>query len=135
METNHNHTAEIYLDSSIVNRNETGKEGREVVMSFIKALNNEDFKTARSFVRDDMSFEGVLGSRAGAEAYFKDMERMKIKYNIRKVFIDGGDVCLLYDFTISKVSVFGCGLYHVDNGKINSLRVVFDPRPIIGSPK
>jgi len=107
---------------------------KEVVLSFIEALNNRDFKVARSYVNDDMSFVGVLGSRDGAEAYFNDMERMLLKYDIKKVFAEEDDVCLLYDFTLSGVTLFGCGWYHLKNGKISSLRVLFDPRPILELP-
>jgi len=73
----------------------------------------------------------VLGSRNGAEAYFQDMERMRIKYSVKKVFADEQDVCLFYDFTLSGKTVFGSAWYHVDAGKIRSLRVVFDPRPLL----
>ena len=104
---------------------------RKVVMSCIKALNKEDFRAARKYVSDDFYFEGVLGSRNGAEAYFNDMEKMKLKYDIRKAFVSKNDVCLLYDLTMSGVTLFGCGWYHIEGDKINSLRVVFDPRPIL----
>lgn len=112
---------------------ESISDAKEVVMSFVKALQNEDFKAARSYVNDTMSFLGPLASREGAEAYFKDMERMRLKYDIKKVFVEGDDVCLLYDFSTGPITLFGCGWYHVENGKINSLRVVFDPRPIVES--
>lgn len=103
----------------------------EVVMSCVRALNEEDFAKARNLVSDDMTFAGVLGSRDGADAYFADMERMKLKYDVKKSFADDHDVCLLYDLKISGKKIFGCGIYHVDAGKITSLKVVFDPRPII----
>jgi hypothetical protein len=78
-----------------------------------------------------MSFRGVLGSRDGAEAYFKDMKNMKFKYDIKKTFVDGNDVCLFYDIDMSGKAILTCGWYHVENGKISSLRVVFDPRPVL----
>lgn len=104
---------------------------KEVVMSCVNAINREDFQTARRYVSDDMSFVGVLGSRQGGDVYFKDMERMRLKYDVKKVFVEGSDVCLFYNLTISGVDIFGCALYHVQNGKIRSLQVLFDPRPIL----
>jgi predicted ester cyclase len=103
----------------------------EVVLAYVAALNDEDFKSVRQYMSDDLSFVGVLGSRQGADAYFKDMERMRLKYEIQKVFANGDDVCLLYNLRISGLTVFGCGWYHVENGKIDSLKVLFDPRPIL----
>ena len=104
---------------------------KETVLSLVKALNEEDFKTARTFVSDPFTFEGVLGSRNGLDAYFRDMEKMRLKYNIKKVFADDEDVCLLYELNISGKTIFCCGWYHTEGGKVTSLRVVFDPRPIL----
>jgi len=109
----------------------TRANAKEIVMSCIKALNEEDFKIARKYITEDFSFMGVLGSRDGAEAYFSDMEKMKLKYDIKKVFVNENDVCLLYDLTMSGIVLFGCGWYHVKGDKIDSLKVVFDPRPIL----
>jgi len=114
-----NHTAGIETDA------------REVVISFIKALNSEDFKTARTFADEDIKFIGVLGTRNGADAYFKDMEHMKLKYEIKKIFVDNNDVCLFYDINMSGKNIFSSGWYHVENGKINWFKVIFDPRPVL----
>jgi len=108
---------------------------KELVSSFIKALNEEDFATARSYVYDNFSFDGVLGSRDSADAYFKDMEKMRFKYDIKKTFTDGDDVCLLYDINMQGTNIFTCGWYKVQNGKIKSLKVVFDPRPVLEAKK
>jgi hypothetical protein len=106
-------------------------DAKQVVMSCVKAINEEDFKKARQYVSDDISFVGAMGSRQGADVYFKDMERMRLKYNVKKVFTDANDVCLFYDLTISGTTIFGCAWYQVADGKIRSLKVVFDPRPIL----
>lgn len=107
-------------------------ETREIVLKFLKALNDEDFKTARTFVANDMKFEGVMGSRDGADAYFADMEKMKFKYDIKRLFADGDDVAAFYDIDMGKGDpIFTCGWYHVTNDKINTIKVVFDPRPLL----
>jgi len=104
---------------------------KEVVLSFVEALNQEDFTAARKYTSDDMEFRGVLGSRDGADAYFKDMEKMKFKYHIEKIFGNGDDVCLLYNIDMTGTNIFTCGWYHVEDGKIDSLKVIFDPRPVL----
>jgi len=113
--------------------NTVKEDAKEVVISFLKALNSEDFKAARIFADDNIKFIGVLGSRDGAEAYFKDMEKMKLKYDVKKIFVDNNDVCVFYDINMSGKNIFSCGWYHVDNGKINWFKVLFDPRPILES--
>ncbi len=104
---------------------------KEIVLACVHALNAEDFDTARAYAADNMQFKGVLGARDGAEAYFDDMRKMKLKYDVMKAFEDEGDVCLLYNLTMSGINIFGCGWYHLTNGKIDSLKVLFDPRPVL----
>lgn len=107
------------------------KNSKEVVLAFIDALNRSDFQAARNCVTDDLKFVGVLGTREGADAYFRDMERMHLKYDVKKAFADGDDVCLFYDITMSNVTIFCAGWYQLSDGKIRSFRVVFDPRPAL----
>ncbi|WP_129714730.1 nuclear transport factor 2 family protein [Pedobacter sp. SYP-B3415] len=104
---------------------------RAVVLALVQAINSEDFERARSYADDKLTFEGVLGKRDGADAYFSDMKQMKLKYEIEKVFADGDDVCLFYNLEMAGKRVFGTGWYRVEGGKVTSLRVVFDPRPFL----
>jgi limonene-1,2-epoxide hydrolase len=105
---------------------------KEIVLAFLDALNNEDFKTARYYLSDDMVFNGVLGHRDGADIYVDDMKKMKFKYKVLKAFADGNDVCVLYDIDMGGETIYTAGWYKVRDNKIKSLRVVFDPRPIVG---
>lgn len=107
------------------------KNAKELVLACVQAINREDFDLARRCVSDDMSFVGVMGSRQGGDAYFHDMRRMRLKYDVKKVFADGNDVCLFYDLAMSGTTIFGCGWYQVRDGKISSLKVIFDPRPLL----
>jgi len=107
----------------------TASNAKEIVLNFINALNEEDFDSARTYLNEDMVFDGVLGHRDGADIYMKDM---KFKYKIKKAFIDGDDVCLLYNIDMGgKEKIFTCGRYQLQNDKIKKLKVVFDPRPVI----
>lgn len=113
---------------------QTTTNAKETVLAFINALNAEDFTAAREYAQEDLTFVGVLGTRNGADAYFADMSRMKLKYDVKKVFVDGDDVCLLYDIAMGDKIIFSCGWYQLINNKINSFRVVFDPRPLLEQP-
>ena len=105
---------------------------KDLVLTFIAALNKEDFETAAACLNEDMVFEGVMGTRNGAESYISDMKKMKFKYDIQKVFENENEVCLLYNIDMSgNATIFTCGWYHVAYGKIKKLKVVFDPRPLL----
>ncbi len=114
------------------NREESsGQSSKGVVLAFVDALNRSDFKAARKHVTDDLKFVGALGFRDGADAYFRDMERMRLKYDVKKALAEGDDVSLFYDVNMGNVTVFCAGWYRLSQGKIQSFRVVFDPRPVL----
>lgn len=117
------------MNNQISSLIKTGSE--QIVLDFIDAMNQFDYAKARSYVTDDLSFVGVLGTRNGADAYFSDMQKMKFQYKIIKTFSDGDDVCLFYDINMGGQNIFCCGWYQLQNSKIKSFRVVFDPRPVL----
>jgi len=117
---------------TVKNAKSIASNAKEVVLTFINALNVEDFETARNCLSEDMVFDGVLGHRNGADTYIGDMKKMKFKYKIKKTFEDDNDVCLLYDIDMGgKNTIFTCGWYQLEYNKIKSLKVVFDPRPVL----
>ncbi len=112
----------------------------QVVISYLAALSDQDFKAARSYLDDNMSFQAPIASYNSADEYFKGNEQLrstygieKVAYEIKKVFVDGGDVCVFFDFHVGSANLFSSGWFQVNDGKISSIRVVFDPRPILES--
>jgi limonene-1,2-epoxide hydrolase len=104
---------------------------KEIVLALVKALQDEDFERAREVLDEDFTFDGVLGSVRGADAYISQMRKLRFKYDVKKIFADGSDVCLLSDIFMGPATTFVCSWYQVERGKVRSLRVVFDPRPVL----
>ena len=63
----------------------------------------------------------------------KKSSAFRIKYHIQKLFGDDRDVCAFYNIEVSGMIVFACGWFHVKAGKVSSLRVTFDPRPLLAA--
>lgn len=102
---------------------------KEAVMSYIKAMDDRDYAAARNYLGDNLRVKGPAGETfRSPDEFLKMMEQQRGKYDIKKVFVDGGDVCLLYDFITPKVTTFFCSWYQVKDGKIISIQTVFDPR-------
>lgn len=110
---------------------------KELVLEFLAATNDrKDFKSARSYVSDNISYRGPTGMASfdKAEPYLKYLEHLNLpKLGIKKVFEDGNDVCEFHELKFDTLSepTFVCSLFHVDDGKISSIRVLFDPRPFL----
>jgi limonene-1,2-epoxide hydrolase len=65
------------------------------------------------------------------EEFLKDAASAQANYQIKNVFADGDDVCIIFDTIMSRppITFPTCGLYHVKDGKINSVRLLFDASP------
>ncbi|MDN3693641.1 nuclear transport factor 2 family protein [Chryseobacterium tructae] len=104
---------------------------QNIAEQFIQYLNEEDFDKAENCLDPAFKFIGVLGTRENASIYMKDMRQMKFKYQIIKTFTSGEDICFWYIIEIGGKTIESSGWYQIINGKIHSLKVLFDPRPLL----
>jgi hypothetical protein len=113
------------------------KSARDIVMEYTQATERQDFQSARNYLKDNVSYVSPLNSFDRAEPYLKYnlhlYETGQLgKFDIKKEFADGNDVCILHEWNSQLVSVW----YHVDDDeKISSIKVIFDPRPFLGGAK
>ncbi|HZP64409.1 MAG TPA: nuclear transport factor 2 family protein [Terriglobales bacterium] len=102
---------------------------KELVLAYIDAMGARDYATAKRYLSASVFIKGMGGEAfRSADDFLKMMEQQRGKYDIKKVFVDGDDVCLLYDFRTEKVTAFFCSWHQVKEGKIATIRTVFDPR-------
>lgn len=106
----------------------------QVVQGFMGAMAKGDFAAARNYLHDNLSFRGPIDAFDKPEPYLQALEKLhKIveRVDMKKMFVDGNDVCLLYDLVTSTPAgtSFVCEWMQVKSEKIASIRVVFDARP------
>ncbi|MET7259587.1 nuclear transport factor 2 family protein [Dyadobacter fermentans] len=108
-------------------------ESAVTVSAFLKALNNNDFEEAGELMDENVKFEGVLGSVEGRDEYVRQMAKMKLRYDVKNLLYDEHSVSVLYEIDMSGKKVLTSGWYEVHDGKITHIRVIFDPRPVLGA--
>ncbi len=102
---------------------------KEVVVSYISALDSQQYDAALNLLHDDVRIRGPAGETFGKPLDFIEMLRKyRGRYEIKKVFVDGGDVCVLYDLATTGPTVYMASWYQVKDDKIASINTVFDPR-------
>ena len=105
----------------------------EIVQGFQKAAASGDFAAARKLLCDDLFFRGPIDTFDAPEPYIeslKKLQRIVERVEMRKIFVDGEDVCLLYDMVTRTPSgtTFIAEWHHVQNQKIASIRLAYDAR-------
>jgi ketosteroid isomerase-like protein len=110
----------------------------QVAEEFFGAWTGKDFARARELLHDDVSFEGPIDRFSDADAYMAALQRLAPAVTgaeTRKVFVDGDDVCVIYDLKTAPVpSSRTCEWYRVRDGRIAAVSVIFDARPFAPPP-
>ena len=102
---------------------------KDIVMAYIGALDSQDYDRALGYLHDRVRVRGPAGEAFGKPVDFIEMLRKyRGKYDVKKTFADGDDVCVLYDLATTGPTVFMSSWYQVREGKIVSIHSVFDPR-------
>lgn len=112
---------------------------RDVVDRYFTALRDKDFITMRALLHDDVSFAGPLGTTDGADDYIGAMKGVTAEMTgveRRALFGEGEDVCQIYDLVLAKpdVTLPVAQWLKVRDGRIASVRLFFDPRPLVQPP-
>ena len=126
-----------YLRNAMQKIDSSAKSAKEIVTEFTEATERRDFQAARIYLKDNVSYVSPLNSFDRAEPYLKYNLHLYetgqlVKFDIKKEFADSNDVCILHELNSQLVCVW----YHVDDdGKISSVKVIFDPRAFLEGAK
>lgn len=107
----------------------------KIVQEYQKAIGSGDMKAARKLLQDDLSFVGPIDTFDSPEPYLESLNKLHPiveRVDVKKVFVDGNDVCMLYDMatnTTPAITAFIAEWFQVKGDKIAAIRVVFDARP------
>jgi hypothetical protein len=108
-------------------------DAAQVAEGFFDAWTSKDFDRARELVHDDLSFEGPIDSFTDADSYLASLKQLSAivtGVDKHKVFVDGDDVCVIYDLKTAPVPrARTCEWYRVRDCKVGAVSVVFDARP------
>jgi limonene-1,2-epoxide hydrolase len=107
-------------------------KSQDVVLSFQKAMQQGDFSSARQLLHDNLDFRGPFDAFKKADDYIHALQKLSTivdHVDILKVFEDGVDVSLFCDLVTKTMGTsFVAEWYKVKDGKIASVRAVFDAR-------
>jgi limonene-1,2-epoxide hydrolase len=108
-------------------------KSQETVLAYQQAVGKKDFAAARKLLHDNLEFRGPIDTFHKADDYLRAIQKLSAiveGVDILKVFEDASDVGLFCDLKTKAVGTsFVAEWYKVKDGKIVSVRVVFDARP------
>lgn len=106
-----------------------------VANAYVRAWLGKDFGTLRGLLADDVTFSGPFAELDNAEDCLKGLQQLAeivTDIVVREQLADATDVITWFDLhTTEAPPVPTANWSHVENGKITSIRVTFDPRPLL----
>jgi ketosteroid isomerase-like protein len=106
----------------------------DIAAAYFDAWRGRDFGLLRTLLADDVTFEGPLGRAGNADECLAGLRRMSeimTDIVVQKTFVDGPHVLTWFELhTTGTGPMPTVNWRHVENGKITSIRVTFDPRPL-----
>ncbi len=77
------------------------RDPKSIALAYISACARQDLDAVASLLAPDLEFVGVSATLHGAQAYLDVLRRLAPVWKesaVRKVFTDGDEVCVIYDF-------------------------------------
>jgi ketosteroid isomerase-like protein len=104
---------------------------KAVALAYIEGCSRKDFDRVAELLAPDIRFEGPGNTVTGAPPYLAVLRRIAtiwVRSDVRKVFVDGSDVCVIYDFVTDSPAgaVPTVEWLHVDGGRVASVHLFFD---------
>jgi hypothetical protein len=105
--------------------------------TYFDAWRSKDFATLRSILADDVTFVGPLGTADGADECVQGMQQLAgimTDVVVQKRFVAGDDVLTWFELVTSVAPPCPVANWsHTEAGRIRSIQVTFDPRPLLPS--
>jgi hypothetical protein len=109
---------------------------QKIAHAYLDALKSRDFQVLRSLMIDNTTFSGPLAKCENADECMeglKGLASITTDIVIKHIWADDFDVITWYELYTSKTiePLATCNWMHIENSKISSIKVVFDPRPLL----
>ena len=104
---------------------------KTVALAYLAAMGRKDLAALSALLAPDVAFRGpaaTLRGQADVSAAYRRATALVVRNDLTKVFVDGPDVCLLYDFVTDTPggAVPTMEWLNVQQGKIASIVLLTD---------
>jgi ketosteroid isomerase-like protein len=106
-------------------------EPKNIALAYIEACGRKDLDAVDALLAPDMKFVGPGSALTGAAPYLAVLQRIGpvwVRSDLKKVFVDGPEVCVIYDFVTDTPAgaVPIVEWLRIEGGRITSVTLVFD---------
>jgi hypothetical protein len=109
----------------------TSTDPKTVALSYIEGCARKDFDAVAPLLAPDVRFDGPGNTVTGVDSYLAVLKRIGpiwARSDVKKVFTDGPDICVIYDFVTDTPAgaVPTVEWLRVEEGRIKRVTLFFD---------
>ena len=113
---------------------QTAESQSEIALKYFDHWASKDYQGSARYLDENLTFKGPIDTFNNSKDYMQSINRLGqivISVRRRKIFVEGRDVCVIYDLvTSTPAGTVPCAEWiHADQGKVKSIQVFFDARP------
>jgi hypothetical protein len=74
---------------------------KTLALAYLDAVGRHEFGTVEELLAEDLHFRGPASTRTSAQDFISALKRLAaihVRNDIKRVFVDGDEVCVIYDF-------------------------------------
>ncbi|HEY6876504.1 MAG TPA: nuclear transport factor 2 family protein [Polyangiales bacterium] len=108
-------------------------DSKTIALAYLDAVASKDMERCNSLLAPDVTFKGPASDYRGpAEllAAFRRLSSIHIRNDVVRVFAEGNEVCVIYDFVTDAMGTMQTIEWlKIENGKIQSINLYYDQVP------
>jgi ketosteroid isomerase-like protein len=104
-----------------------------IALAYLDAVGKKDLARVEALVAPDVRFAGPASTYQGAAellAAFRRIGAIHVRNDVKRVFSDGNEVCVIYDFVTDTVGALPTIEWlRIEDGRIQSVHLYYDQVP------
>lgn len=105
----------------------------KLALAYLDAVAKKDLERVPSLVVPDVRFKGPVNTMNGVRdllAAFRRISAVHVRSDVKRVFSDGDEVCVIYDFVTDTAGALpAIEWLHFDGDRIRSIDLYYDQVP------
>jgi len=107
---------------------------KTLTLEYLRAVASQDYAKVEQVLAPDLRFRGPAMSRSSAADFIGALKRLSaihVRNDVKRVFVDGDEVCVIYDFVTSTSAgaLATIEWLHFEGGRIAAIDLYYDRLP------
>jgi ketosteroid isomerase-like protein len=107
---------------------------KKLALSYLDAVSKQQYDKVEALLAPDLKFKGPVMTRTSAQDFIGALKRLAaihLRTDVQRVFVDGDDVCVIYDFVTDTTAgaLSTIEWLNFEGGRIRSINLYYDRLP------